>query len=98
MTTGRVAYTTWAKEIDDNTHSPGSGGLITALFYKPQPPNGIGFQCAAPDVYSYIHVHVTSTTLTIYPRDGNGQPVKEAGDQPCGPFTLQARSSARRRG
>jgi len=91
MVTGPVATTTFAKEIDGAVGSPGSGSLITALFFKPQPPRGLGMPCAAPDVYSYAHVHVTSTSLTITPRNANGQPVKEAGDQPCGPFTLQAR-------
>jgi Phosphodiesterase/alkaline phosphatase D len=90
MVTGPVATFTFAKEIDAAVGSPGTGSLITALFLKPQPPKGIGMQCAATDVFSYVHVRVTSTTLTFIPRDGSGQPVTEAGNQPCGPFTLQA--------
>jgi alkaline phosphatase D len=90
MVTGPVATGTFAKEID-GVSGPGSGAVITALFLKPQPPRGVGFTCANTDTYSYVQVHVTASALTITPKDGQGQLVKDAGLGPCGPFVIPAR-------
>jgi len=91
VVTGPVATNTYSKEIDEALQSTGTGSLLNALFFKPAPPNGIGMQCAATDVYSYAQVRVTSTQLTITPKDLNGEPVRELGGAPCGPFTVTAR-------
>jgi phosphodiesterase/alkaline phosphatase D-like protein len=96
MVTGPVATMTFAKEIDGTVGRQGAGDLITSAFFKQPPPNGPGMQCAATDVYSYTEVKVTSSAVTLTPKDLNGQPVHEkgSGSQPgpaCGPFTIQAK-------
>ena len=91
VVTGPVATDTFAKEIDQVLGSPGTGTLLNALFFKPAPPRGIGMQCAATDVFSYAQVRVTSSVLTITPKDLNGRLVRELSGAPCGPFTITAR-------
>jgi phosphodiesterase/alkaline phosphatase D-like protein len=93
MVTGPVATMTFAKEIDGATGKQGSGDLVTSLFFKQPPPNGPGMECAATDVYSYTQVKVTSTAVTLTPKDLNGKPVTEKGNgnPPCGPFTIAAK-------
>jgi hypothetical protein len=66
------------------------------VFFKPPPPDGVGMTCAAPNVFSYTQVKVTSKALTLTPKDLTGQPVREKGsnNQPgpvCGPFTIPAK-------
>ena len=96
MVTGPVATGTFAKEIE-GVAGPGSGAVVTALFLKPQPPRGVGFTCANTDVFSYVQVHVTSSALTITPKDGQGKLVQDAGLGPCGPFTIPASGPAQAR-
>jgi phosphodiesterase/alkaline phosphatase D-like protein len=91
VVTGPVATNTFAKEIDGFLGTPGAGTAIGALFFKPQPPNGMGMRCAALDVYSYTQVTVTAKTFTAAPRDARGRPVREATDRPCEPLVLTAR-------
>jgi alkaline phosphatase D len=86
--TGPVATNTFAKEVDATLGSAGSGHAVAALFLKPAPPRGIGLRCAAIDVYSYAQVRVTSTALTITPKDQDGRLVREPGGTPCGPFVV----------
>ena len=88
--TGPVATMTFANEIDAVTGSPGSGVAISQLFFKRQPPFGVGMRCVAPDVYSYAEVVVSATTLTVTPRDELGHVVTEAGGQPCAPVVLHS--------
>lgn len=88
---GPVATNTFAKEIDSFLGVQGGGTAIGALFFKPQPPNGVGMRCAALDVYSYAQVTVTSKTLTVASRDARGQLVREATGTPCAPLVLTAR-------
>jgi alkaline phosphatase D len=90
--TGPVATNTFAKEIDGFLHSPGAGAFIGSLFFKPPPPAGMGMSCAALDVYSYAEVTVTSTTLTVAPKDAQGQPVREQTGAVCPPLVVQADS------
>ena len=56
VVTGPVATNTFAKEIDGDLGQKGAGTAIGALFFKPQPPNGVGMRCAALDTYSYAEV------------------------------------------
>jgi phosphodiesterase/alkaline phosphatase D-like protein len=91
LVTGPVATNTFAKEIDNALGSPGTGVVVTSLFFKPAPPRGVGMSCAAPDVYSYAEVRVTATSLTVTPKDATGAVVKDVTGAPCGPVTLQAR-------
>jgi hypothetical protein len=90
--TGPVATRTFAKEIDAVTGSPGSGTLISQLFFKRQPPFGVGMRCVAPDTYSYAEVAVTATTLTVTPKDKDGHTVTELDGQPCAPVVLRSSS------
>jgi hypothetical protein len=86
---------TFAREIDGAVNMPGAADLLTTVFFKPPPPDGVGMECAAIDVYSYTQVHVTGKAVTLTPKDLNGRPVREKGSngQPgpvCGPFTIPA--------
>jgi phosphodiesterase/alkaline phosphatase D-like protein len=96
MVSGPAATMTFTKEIDSATNTQGAGDLLTSVFFKPAPPDGVGMPCAAPDVYSYTQVTVTKKGLTLTPKDLNGQPVREKGsnNQPgpvCGPFNIPAK-------
>jgi alkaline phosphatase D len=87
VTVGPAATANFGQEIDGATGIPGGGGLIDNLFLKPQPPAGVGMQCSIIDQFSYGEVAVTSSKLTITPKDINGAPQTSA-DGPCGPFVL----------
>jgi alkaline phosphatase D len=91
VVTGPVATNTQNKEVDDTLGRPGMGSAITALFYKPAPPRGVGMACASADVYSYAEVKVTGTRLTVTPKDMAGKLVREETGGACGPFTFRAR-------
>jgi phosphodiesterase/alkaline phosphatase D-like protein len=91
MVTGPVATMTFAKEINGAAGDPRAGDFVTAGFFKPPPPDGVGMQCASIDVYSYTEVKVTSTAVTLTPKDIAGKPVKEKSGAPCGPFTIAAK-------
>ncbi len=91
VVTGPVATNTFAKEIDSYLGTPGAGTAIGALFFKPQPPNGMGMRCAALDTYSYAQVSVTARRLTVAMKDAKGQLVREATRVPCAPLVLTAR-------
>jgi len=90
VVTGPVATMTFAKEIDGAVGSSGAGILISGLFFKPAPPRGVGMRCVSPDTYSYGEVVVTTSRLTITPKDAQGQPVKDVTGQPCEPVVIQA--------
>jgi alkaline phosphatase D len=93
MVTGPAATMTFSKEIDSATGTQGAGDLLTTVFFKPPPPDGVGMTCAAPNVFSYTQVTVTSKALTLTPKDLNGQPVREKGSPGavCGPFRIAAK-------
>ena len=90
LITGPAATMTFAKEID-NVAGRGSGPVVTGLFFKPQPPRGIGFPCASTDTFSYVQVHVDAKALTLTPKDSQGKLLQDAGLGPCGPFTIPAK-------
>jgi alkaline phosphatase D len=91
VVTGPVATNTQNKEVDSTLGRPGMGSAITALFYKPKPPRGVGMACASADVYSYAEVRVAGRTLTVTPRDLTGKLVHEETGGACGPFTFRAK-------
>ena len=92
VVTGPVATNTYSKEVDEALGgTPGVGDAITALFLKPAPPRGVGLTCTATDVYSYSEVKVTATTLTVTPKDANGDRLKEKTGDPCGPLVVKAK-------
>jgi alkaline phosphatase D len=86
FTTGPVATRSFAKEIDAATGKQGNGALVTNVFFKGQPPNGVGMQCAETDVFSYAEVTVSSKALRVDYRDQDGKALPN-----CGPFTLNAK-------
>jgi phosphodiesterase/alkaline phosphatase D-like protein len=90
VVTGPVATNTFAKEIDSTLGLAGAGTAIGSLFFKPQPPRGVGMRCAALDVYSYAQVRVTASRITIAPKDAAGRPVREATGVACAPLVLTA--------
>jgi phosphodiesterase/alkaline phosphatase D-like protein len=92
MVTGPVATMTFTKEINGAAGRQDAGDLVTSAFFKQPPPNGVGMECAATDVFSYTEVKVTSKALTLTPKDLNGKLVHEKGTgaPPCGPFTIPA--------
>ncbi len=91
VVTGPVATNTYAKEIDAVVGVPGTGDFVTALFLKPQPPLGVGLQCAATDVFSYSEVVVTAVKLTVTPKTATGARVTEKTGAVCGPLVVHAR-------
>ena len=91
VVTGPVATNTFANEIDRYLGSKGAGTAIGALFFKPQPPNGMGMRCAALDTYSYAQVTVTAQRLTVAMKDARGRAVREATGYACPPLVLRAR-------
>ena len=91
FTTGPVGTGTFSKEIDNAIGRPGSGSLVTSLFLHPQPPGGVGMQCANTDVFSFGQVSVTSTTFTVKLLDTKRKEVKDVSNSKCGPFKLKAK-------
>jgi alkaline phosphatase D len=91
VVTGPVATNTQNKEVDETLGRPGLGSAITALFYKPAPPRGVGMACASADVYSYAEVDVTGAAVKVTPKDAAGKLVREETGGACGPFTFKAR-------
>jgi alkaline phosphatase D len=91
--TGPVATRTWDTELAVATGNSNAGDSLRSVFYKPPPPDGIGMPCANLDVYSYTEVRVTSSAVTLTPKDLNGHRVQDknkssAAGPPCGPFTI----------
>ena len=76
-----------AREIDGTVGIPGAANLVDRLFFEPQPPSGLGMQCSGIDQFSYGEVSVSSTQLTITPKDINGNPLT-TDDGACEPFVL----------
>ena len=91
VVTGPVATNTQNKEVDETLGRTGMGSAITALFYKPAPPRGVGMACASADVYSYAEVKVTGAAITVTPKDASGKLVHEETGGACGPFTFRAK-------
>ena len=87
---GPVGTNPFWDEIDMTTGSPGAGKLLSQVFFKPAPPDGVGMFCAQGDVYSYGQVAVDGNQLIIEYNDENGNTVVDVNDQPCGPYTLTA--------
>lgn len=87
VTVGPAATANFGLEIDEATGIPGAGALVDAAFFEPQPPAGLGMRCSILDQFSYGEVAVTSSQLTITPKDIDGNPQTSA-DGPCGPFVL----------
>jgi phosphodiesterase/alkaline phosphatase D-like protein len=93
--TGPIATAPYALEISDAVGNPAAGSLTQSLFLKPQPPNGVGMQCASTDQDSYAQVEVSRNELTVDLLDSSDQPVRDTGDSdnaaaapPCAPVVI----------
>jgi phosphodiesterase/alkaline phosphatase D-like protein len=91
FTTGPVGTGTFSQEIDNQLGKPGSGQLVTSVFFHGQPPGGVGMQCANTNVFSFGQVTATSKKFTVKLLDQNGAPIKDVSGAACGPFTLKAK-------
>ena len=87
VSVGPAATATFALEINQATGSPVAAAAVDAAFFEPQPLAGLGMQCSILDQFSYGEVSVTSSKLTITPKNINGAP-QTSDDGPCGPFVL----------
>jgi phosphodiesterase/alkaline phosphatase D-like protein len=87
VSVGPAATATFNREIIDAIGDPIAGVGVDAFFLEPPPPFGVGMQCSGIDQYSYGEVEVTSSQLTITPKDIGGVPLA-TDDGPCGPFVL----------
>ena len=91
VTTGPVGTRTFSQEIDVALNRPGTGALVNQLFFKPQPPQGVGMACANPDVDSFGEVTANAKTLTVRLLDDKGKPVKDQSGSNCAPIRLRAK-------
>jgi alkaline phosphatase D len=85
VTVGPAATAPFAQEINDAVGLPFAAGLIDSLFLE----DVLGMQCSGINQFSYGEVEVTSTELTITPKDIDGNPLS-TDDGPCGPFVLSS--------
>jgi alkaline phosphatase D len=82
VTVGPVATANFGREIDDVTGQQGSYQLVDSAFLTPPPPDGVGQRCSILDKFSYGQVRVTSTELTVTPKNIDGTPQTDA-PGPC---------------
>jgi alkaline phosphatase D len=82
VTVGPVATANFGLQIDEATERQGNGDLADAAFFTPPPPSGVGMQCSVIDQFSYGQVRVTSSRLTVTPKNINGQTIADNG-RPC---------------
>ena len=86
---GPVATAPFWQEIDEATGVPGSGPLISNVFFKPPPPSGMGMACAQGGENSYAEVTASSTQLKVEYKDEDGNQLLDSnGVTPCGPYVL----------
>ena len=63
--------------------------LISGAFFKPEPPDGVGMDCAQGGENSYAEVTVTSDKLKVEYKDEDGNILLDSdGSTPCGPYLL----------
>jgi phosphodiesterase/alkaline phosphatase D-like protein len=80
ITNGPIATETYSGEISGAVGNPAAGPLVTSLFFQPEPPSGVGMQCAATNQFSYAQVEVTSRRLTVDLLDDHDNRVINTGD------------------
>lgn len=94
IVTGPIATANYSIEINDATGSEASAGALHAAFFKPEPPSGVGMDCASLTTDSYAQVTATKTKLTVELNDAAGNPVPDTPDgspgPPCEPVVLTA--------
>jgi alkaline phosphatase D len=82
-----AANTRWAS-TDSLTGVQGSGRLVSELFFKPEPPDGVGMLCSQGGENNYAQVTVTRAAVTVAYKDENGDPILDVDGEPCGPYEL----------
>ena len=85
---GPVATKPFWEEIDDTTGKPGSGELLSQVFFHPPPPQGVGMACSQGGQQSYAEVTVKRGSLTVEYKKSDGSPVMDINGSPCGPYVL----------
>jgi alkaline phosphatase D len=85
---GPVATNTRWALTDSTTGVEGSGRLVSELFFKPEPPNGVGMLCSQGGENNYAQVRVTRDAVTVAYKDENGDPILDVDGEPCGPYEL----------
>jgi phosphodiesterase/alkaline phosphatase D-like protein len=85
---GPVATKPFWQEIDDTTGHPGSGELLSTVFFKPPPQQGVGMACAQGGQPSYAEVTVKRGSLSVDYKKADGSPVIDVNGTPCGPYVL----------
>ena len=93
VSTGPIATRSFEKQIDEIGGSPGLGEAVRSTFLKPEPPDGLGAECAAINEFSFGEVTVNRTRLTIDLLDQGGTPVREGtvgGAGPCARVVIPA--------
>jgi hypothetical protein len=86
---GPVATKPFWQEIDDTVGGTGRGRLLSQVFFKPPPPNGVGMDCAQGGENSYAEVTVKSRRLKVEYKDESGETLLDVnGTTPCGPYVF----------
>ena len=97
VTTGPISTAPYGFEISHTVGNDNAGVLVHDLFFKPEPPDGVGMRCAAMDQFNYAEVKVTDSRLTVKLKNIKGQPVKDTADkedpaaQACPTFGIRRR-------
>ena len=86
---GPVATAQFWVEIDDVTGSAGNGELLSEVFFKPDPPVGVGMACSQGDQNSYAQVLAKKKRLKIDYKTETGDPVVDVDGSTCGPYVLK---------
>ncbi len=92
VTVGPAATENFEDEVDGAV-GKGNGRLVDDVFLENPPPAGVGMPCSSVKAFSYGEVKVTSSTLTITPKDIRGGRLQQDPSGPskttaCGPFVL----------
>jgi len=86
---GPVATNPFWGEIDDVTGGEGDGELLSKIFFKPPPQQGVGMACAQGSQPSYAEVTVEAGMLSVAYKTADGSAVTDVdGTTPCGPYVL----------
>jgi phosphodiesterase/alkaline phosphatase D-like protein len=81
LTAGPLSTAPYGFELSQSLRNPNAGVLFHDGFFKPQPPNGVGIQCAAMDQFNYAQVTVTASRLTVQLKNIKGERVKDTADK-----------------
>lgn len=97
VTSGPVATENFSGEINGATGNEAAGPLVQSFFFKPQPPAGLGMQCASTDQFGYAQVRVNKSQLKINLLDDKNKQVLDTGDAegnpdapPCSQIVIPA--------